>query len=542
MKTHQLVSEDKHSFVIRHPKGHDFTVAKAGLDQNMIAKIKAMPGVQKFADGGEVQPIPLNLNAPKMPADPANMPVPGQVADPGSLPYGTDTYYGTNVVMPQQSVAPSPGDNGTALIPQRSSGTVRFASTAPPTDAVTSSQGATIPGDGAPRTEVATLPPDPMAAYNQAFAQEQTGIQGNVKAQTDLGNQNAAALKNMMQQQQNQAALHQQNLQKLNSDMDQSMRDYMAGKIDPNRVWNTMGTGNKVMAGIGILLSGLGGGGSDANHPNMALGVLNKAIDDDIASQKNELDKKHTLYSMNLQKYRNENDAYAATKLDLLNTAQAQIQMNTAKAQGPLAAAAGQMALSHIAMQKAQIAYDLAGRRAQAQSLGAFGQSGGLPVGGEPFQILADPKYQKKRVIVDGRAYQTNAEDGQDMRNQESLLRPTLQIINELEGMGSWSTMNPNQRARASMLGSALAGNLASYKSATVGSKRISDTEIHQAQDQFGNPTKLSETLTSGAKNQALIKTLIDQAEQSRATNLIGYQALQQAAPSAKPGFAFNGK
>jgi hypothetical protein len=60
---------------------------------------------------------------------------------------------------------------------------------------------------------------------------------------------------------------------------------YANMNLNSNRLWNDMGTGQKVMAGIGILLGGFGG------TKNMGMQVINDAIDKDILAQKINLEK-----------------------------------------------------------------------------------------------------------------------------------------------------------------------------------------------------------------------------------------------------------
>ncbi len=57
-----------------------------------------------------------------------------------------------------------------------------------------------------------------------------------------------------------------------------------AAEVDPERYWNSKSTEGKILAGIGMVLSGMGGGMTGSNR-NLALEQLNKAIDNDIAAQ-----------------------------------------------------------------------------------------------------------------------------------------------------------------------------------------------------------------------------------------------------------------
>jgi hypothetical protein len=112
------------------------------------------------------------------------------------------------------------------------------------------------------------------------------------------------------------------------------------------------------MAAISIFLGGVAGGmqGTD----NKALGIINNAIDKDIDAQKAELGKKQNLLSINLQKYRNIQDAAAATKAQLMAVTQAQVQATAAKAGSQQALAAAQMFQGQTELEMGKLKMQLA--------------------------------------------------------------------------------------------------------------------------------------------------------------------------------------
>ncbi len=55
-------------------------------------------------------------------------------------------------------------------------------------------------------------------------------------------------------------------------------------EVDPDRWWNNKSTGGKILAGVGMFLGGVGGGAQGTGR-NVALEVMNKAIDDDMRAQ-----------------------------------------------------------------------------------------------------------------------------------------------------------------------------------------------------------------------------------------------------------------
>lgn len=73
----------------------------------------------------------------------------------------------------------------------------------------------------------------------------------------------------------------------------QLQTDIANGKIDPNHYWAEKGTGGRIMASIGLLLSGIGAG--LGNQPNMAMQVIQANIKRDIDAQEKNLDTKKSL-------------------------------------------------------------------------------------------------------------------------------------------------------------------------------------------------------------------------------------------------------
>lgn len=135
-------------------------------------------------------------------------------------------------------------------------------------------------------------------------------------------------------------------------------QDIAATKIDPHRMWNSKDTGGKILASIGLLLSGIGSGMT--GQENLAMKVINKAIDTDIEAQKANLGKKENLLTQNYKKYGDLQSAMAATSLSLNSTAQAQIAAAAARAQGPQAQMNAQLAIGQLQQQAQALKESLA--------------------------------------------------------------------------------------------------------------------------------------------------------------------------------------
>lgn len=542
MKGYKLVSHDKHKFVVQHPEGHQIILPKAGLDPRVSSKVEKLEPL-KMADGGIV-PDESQMDAYRTQS---------QAPDVGSISVNPDAPMPQNI-DPAGMPGPAPGavQSPADMINPFAVGAGQPSSDAfvPPSDAQASGAPDPIPQAAVPAPQApayraapanpqASAFPDPMKAMGQAQGLEAAGIQGTAKAQAASSAAQAKAYQDFLTQQKAVTEQYQKQYAQLDQENQQFQAAYADGKIQPNRVWTEASTGNKIMAGIGLILGGMGS--ALTGQPNAALGIIDKTIDRDIDAQKANIDKQKSLFSMNMERYRNTEQAEAATRLQMNSALQAQVGMAVAQSGSGLAKAQGQMLLGQLKERQAGYQMQLAESRVKAISLGAGSGDGGIPVGQEPMMLLGNKDYQKKRVIVNGKAYQTNAEDGQEMRTQEALLSPTLRAVNELNQFGPMTTLNPAQRARVDQLRAVLRGSLASLKSANVGSKRISDAEIELADHTLANPSKFSELMVSGVKNQGLIKDLIHQAEASRAANLIGYQGMNSLS-TAQPGIAPRGK
>lgn len=120
-------------------------------------------------------------------------------------------------------------------------------------------------------------------------------------------------------------------------------QNFTTAKVDSNKLWNDMGTGQKILAGLAIALGGYGGALSGKGD-NKALDIINKAIDRDIEAQKfniqNEMQSKQmktqnlrdqasmqgTLMNTLRQKYGDDLQAEAAMRSLMLQQTQLKLQ------------------------------------------------------------------------------------------------------------------------------------------------------------------------------------------------------------------------
>lgn len=212
------------------------------------------------------------------------------------------------------------------------------------------------------------LPQDPMKSSENAFeALKQTNLEmGQIEAQRELKNQEAQikALNNLKDLDDK----YQTNLKNIDDEQKRLSNDISNSKIDPNRVYSQMSSGNKMLAAISLVLGGIGQGLLGLRS-NPAMDVINDTIDRDIDAQKAALGTKQSLLALNLEKYKRLDAATAATKAQMLTVVQSQMNIAASKANSALAIKNAQLANAKLDMEKAKLNQSLATQSTVSQVL-----------------------------------------------------------------------------------------------------------------------------------------------------------------------------
>jgi hypothetical protein len=357
--------------------------------------------------------------------------------------------------------------------------------------------------------------------------EEQAGIQGLTKAQMDSAKAQEKIYADLQQQREDSEKRQKANFDEFQTSQAQLAQDYMSSKIDPHRIWNNMGTGNKIGAAIAVALSAIGSG-LQGGKPNLALEQINGAISRDIDAQKADLGKKQNLMTLNMQKYRNVQDAEIATQAQMIGIAQAKIQQVAAKAQSAETLAKAHFMNAQLGQQAMQLGMQLSERQAQAQQLGALGGEGGIPVGQEPLHMLSDKEYQKKRIVVGGKAFQAPSdEDAKDLRNLQSEYEPVRQMVNQLSQLqGNPKTLITG--TPENLKAQSIRAFLVPRMNKMHGLSRLSEEDIKIMKDQLADPSGFTDFLNGKAKNVQFIKNLNEDLDENYKTRLIGYKGAYQ--------------
>ena len=336
---YKLVDEGKHHYMFEHPDGTQFTVAKQPLNPVMHEKIKMM------AYGGEVEDPEADLEMPKVAAfDPTpkvsqeTLEIDKKKAEErAALEKARAEEEAAAIEASRAKIAESAMSNDMQKAGLESRGLIPKAPVIPKEEIQPIEE----------RTPAASPVQGPAApTYLQKIESGQAlqlqGIREGADAQAKAAEAQANAYAQQMAQEKIIADKYLERRKIQDERTEKAYQDVLNSKVDPNHYWNSMDTGNKVLAGIAMLLSGMGQG--LIGGENTALKVIDKAIDRDIEGQKMDLNKKNTLLSRNLEITGNMESALARTKADMYAATTAKINMAAARSNSALAKAQAKIA------------------------------------------------------------------------------------------------------------------------------------------------------------------------------------------------------
>lgn len=388
---YNFVSEDNDKFTLSNGD-NEFSIAKYDLDDGFMERLRSLPRVEYgtggrvgFAEGGMVQPEPIpqsgeGLIGPEELGITPGMPTPSLVEIGGVSP--ESIMAGRDILRRQQEAADAAiaaKAEEDRLAAEQALARKKAAFNLTPEEMARMQTPAAAPTEPAmaPVAEIPSylkmlqgmaqadqpapfmLPEDIRSGYDKIRQGTMAQAQAHANAALEQEQLYAKQKKDL----EDLEAKRVENLAKMDNDINKLREDIASNKIDPNRIYSNMSTGNRVLGSISVLLGGLSQGLTGAKS-NPAMDVMNNAIDRDIDAQKAELGKKQNLLSYNLAQYGRMDQAYAATKMHMLGIAQAQMNQIAAKAGSKQALAAAQVATGQmdvqIGMLKNKLAADLA--------------------------------------------------------------------------------------------------------------------------------------------------------------------------------------
>jgi hypothetical protein len=427
MSFHQIEEHDNH-FVFHHKNGHEVKIAKKGLSDKTINKIKGfaeggpvskdeadkfMQGYMKQSVGGgstqqQTNPKLTQANAQQKKPIKLNEGTPdGTVEDemPQEAPSPSiGERIGQNVVAPTAQgvmdtfhMINTLGHGAANFLGDVTRGTVKGVKgqgnpnvkkvadeDIAAENAMPQQQQSPIPQSpqNIPLGQAPQQAPNPLLmgtgeAYKEAYETGAKGIEQQKQAESELGQAQAGVYDQQIAQQQQLLDNYQLAHQKVEAERDAIKQDILDNKIDSRRVFNDMSTGQKFMTGVAMVLGGFGSGATGGR--NVVLDQLNKMIDTDIDEQKANIGKSENLLARNLQEEGNIKDAMLATKVQMGSILEAQLQKNLANAKTPQAQAAASQALANWQNQFAPITEQYKIRKAMLSSMQQGGAGGVSP-------------------------------------------------------------------------------------------------------------------------------------------------------------------
>lgn len=302
----------------------------------------------------------------------------------------------------------------------------------------------------------------------------------------------------MAKQQQDMINRQNQLLDESNKQIDAFAKDYMANKVDPNKLFRNQSTGRMFTGAIGLMLSGIGS--ALTGQPSQALMVIDRAIDRDIEAQKLELGKGKTILDLQLQKYGNERDAIQATRIMLGAQALAEMEKAKAMARKPEIQAALQMNQANLKLALVQQMAEMKNRMLNFRASTGYG--GALTFGTPEYAMaLNNNPDLKASQYVDFKApgqpakvyFANTPQEAQNFRNLDVAYR---NIKHEVEPL-----LDPNFVRRLKVSEAASLAKQAidvaklqftTFEAAGVGSTRISELERELSDDIIADPTSWS--------------------------------------------------
>lgn len=343
-----FIDETPDAFVVELPDGKTTQIAKAALSPDTVASYRSqlqpkspasLPPLGITPNMGLAPPMPMGMTpvAPpsveetKKPLPTAAPPTPAFAAGPSGGPLGAAQQAATASLETRMPVAPSSaaGVSGAGL-------------------------------DAAARKQMSAEQKATDAARSQVRAE-------------------AAAADEVAKVHQEQIAKAQASEERRQAAVAEGEKTYKAaydalktpdGKVDPGRFWGSRSTGQKVLAGIAVALSGFGNG-LMGRGGNDALSLIQKQIDDDIDAQKaniaGERERKRdtlqgasTMLGQLRAKFGDERAAESAFRAMALEQAQATVQSKLALSKDPAIVANGEKLVADLGMKLAEKKAELA--------------------------------------------------------------------------------------------------------------------------------------------------------------------------------------
>lgn len=454
LNNYKFIQEDEENFHVASPSGRVMKVSKLSVVPKAADAIRALK-TQHFDVGGQVADISEEEKAAVdeqrqrdnfVENGLGSLPIVGQMISEQVYPEMKDERFATEFgVTPPMKPVPVP-------VPV-------------PVPAPAMAQPQAMPAQNM-GPAVAQVPQvDPMQARmlssNDLISQQQDIARKTGEAKAKAGNQMANVYDGFAKQVALKQMEYQNILNSYKKQDEQLMKSFLDKKEDPNHYLKGLGTAAKVGAGIGVILAGMGSHATGGR--NLALEQINKAIDNDIAAQRNEQGKALTTWKMNREAMGNDLAANLATQNQMWTAVQARISQIDASSKGPLAKLRADQVINQLEQQKNENRFKLSLMQ-QASQDGDDNRATSMLI-----QARVPKELQKK-------AY----EEVEMINGYRGAVKEVRQAFNELKKITVLGANNPLSVDKAKM-DSLTAGLIGKIRGSMKGQGALSDQEIEDA-------------------------------------------------------------
>ena len=331
----KLLKEDDTHYHVQHPKGTMLAIEKEKLKpaaHEMIKKMACGGEVKAYADGGEIDDeestLPVSTDASTMATQQSFR---EQQSYPDAVGMMLPAFFqpkGNQVQAPQVPYSPLMPNQNQQFMDQ---GSTQTGSEFP----------AVIDNSGQQQDYLKQLQ-DTRKKEADLYTNAAKQIQGAAPMSQTQASQylpNASESQDNLLDFKTQYDINQANANTLYSNLANN-------KIDPNHYWNSMSTGSKVASGIALLLGGIGSG--ITKTPNMAMQMIDNAMQRDLQSQIQNQSNQQNLYRMNLENMGSARQAYLATQNQMMTALKFKLDLAAQHAGNIGAATNMQLAANHV--------------------------------------------------------------------------------------------------------------------------------------------------------------------------------------------------
>lgn len=523
LKKHRLLQDNEDHFVIDDGEAQ-FKVAKYMLDPRTLKKISSLDRHEKFACGGEVKGFPYGGEVERDVASDYG-PRKSAWAAAGDAEAAKKTEDVIKRAEEIDAAEQAKIDEGRALTARR---------------AESAGKGYEAPGYVVPETPSVLLPKQqeqkapeaefapsttqtPQAPVSQQSYGVDAGLDKQVKKYIgaeeavakqyeDVSKGVAAAYMKANEALAERQKQFEQDRTTLNNEINTLQKQIESGEINPNRLWQNMSTGNKVLASLSMIIGGIGGSSSQ----NMAVEQINKSIQDDIDAQKANLNNKQTLLAKNMERYNNMMIAEEATRAQLMAPILAQINGLQASNLGPEARAKAEaaklQALQLVSQKTSEVAKLISAKKA------AMGEAALTDL------LALSPEDRKSAVELPsgkyGLAY--SSDEGREIRTKAGATNAAMGITKRIEEMGP--AIFGAKREVGKQLATELKIALMKAKDMNV---KVSENLLTTLDDVIDNPTEFKNLIIDSGKLQSLKTTLQDALNAEMGSKVMGYKPVE---------------